>query len=343
MHTIINEKNLKEGFLMRPPTSDEQPAILEVIQACSRKMTGTEEMTVENLQNDWVSPGFDPQTDLRVVTSPDGHIVGYIEAWTTAPIPVHPWIWGRVHPEFERQGIGTVMMDWAMTRVHSVLERVPEDARVSLYSGTISTYVPAKDFLAGKGLKLIRHNFRMRIEMDSTPKLPSWPDGITLRPFDGTEEQLKQIYLADEEAFEDHFGYVKEPFEDGFKRFKHFTLKDDAYDPTLLFVAMDGYEIAGVSLCHKWAWDEKEVGYVAGLSVRRPWRKQGLGLALLLHSFGEFWERGKKKVSLVVDGENLTGALRLYKKAGMLVHHQFDLYEKEIRPGKELSKMSLDE
>ncbi len=67
-----------------------------------------------------------------------------------------------------------------------------------------------------------------------------------------------------------------------------------------------------------------------------------MGLAFLQHSFGEFYRRGKRKVSLGVDAENLTGALRLYEKAGMHVHRQFDTYEKEIRPGVEISVQSLE-
>lgn len=62
----------------------------------------------------------------------------------------------------------------------------------------------------------------------------------------------------------------------------------------------------------------------------------GLGLALLLHAFGEFFRRGYRKVSLGVDAQNITGALRLYEKAGMHVIRQMDMYEKEIRPGREL-------
>jgi hypothetical protein len=38
-----------------------------------------------------------------------------------------------------------------------------------------------------------------------------------------------------------------------------------------------------------------------------------------------------------VDAENLTGALNLYRKAGMSVHRQYNLYEKELRAGKELA------
>jgi len=119
--------------------------------------------------------------------------------------------------------------------------------------------------------------------------------------------------------------------------------KYDGFDPTLWFLAMDGDEIAGISLCRPYAYDDPDMGFVNVLAVRRPWRKRGLGLALLRHSFNEFYRRGKRKVGLGVDAENLTGALRLYEKAGMHVHRQYNLYEKELRPGKEISVQSLSE
>jgi len=48
-------------------------------------------------------------------------------------------------------------------------------------------------------------------------------------------------------------------------------------------------------------------------------------------------------VSLGVDGENLTGALKLYQKAGMHIQRQFDLYEKKLHPGEEISVQSLED
>jgi ribosomal protein S18 acetylase RimI-like enzyme len=77
------------------------------------------------------------------------------------------------------------------------------------------------------------------------------------------------------------------------------------------------------------------------LGVRRPWRKRGIGLALLRHSFNEFYRRGKREVGLGVDAQNLTGALRLYEHAGMHVDKAFDHYEKELRAGTEFSVQSL--
>jgi ribosomal protein S18 acetylase RimI-like enzyme len=77
------------------------------------------------------------------------------------------------------------------------------------------------------------------------------------------------------------------------------------------------------------------IGWVGTLGVRRPWRKKGLGLALLLHSFGEFHKRGMKTIGLIVDAANPTGATHLYQKAGMHIASEFVIYEKELRPGRE--------
>jgi ribosomal protein S18 acetylase RimI-like enzyme len=74
--------------------------------------------------------------------------------------------------------------------------------------------------------------------------------------------------------------------------------------------------------------------------VRRPWRNRGLGLALLRHAFAEFQRRGVRKVSLSVDAESITGAPRLYGRAGMRVRESYAIYLKELRPGTDLSVRS---
>jgi ribosomal protein S18 acetylase RimI-like enzyme len=78
------------------------------------------------------------------------------------------------------------------------------------------------------------------------------------------------------------------------------------------------------------------MAWVQSLGVRRPWRRQGLALALLHHLFGASYRRGITKVGLGVDTESLTGATRLYEKAGMQIYRQWDTYEKELRPGEDL-------
>jgi len=94
-------------------------------------------------------------------------------------------------------------------------------------------------------------------------------------------------------------------------------------------IAWDGNEVAGFSQNRY----RKGIGWIGTIAVRRPWRKKGLGLALLRHTFGEFYQRGTNTIGLGVDSANLTGATRLYERAGMVVAGEFAMYEKELRAG----------
>jgi mycothiol synthase len=64
--------------------------------------------------------------------------------------------------------------------------------------------------------------------------------------------------------------------------------------------------------------------------TRRPWRKHGVGTALLGDAFTRFWERGEHSIGLGVDAANETGAFRLYERAGMSARLGLAIYEKEV-------------
>ncbi len=59
------------------------------------------------------------------------------------------------------------------------------------------------------------------------------------------------------------------------------------------------------------------------------------------HGYKAYYDRGMQAVALGVDAQSLTGATRLYERAGMHVHPSYDRYEKVIRNGKEIAKMEL--
>jgi mycothiol synthase len=234
------------------------------------------------------------------------------------------------------------MLQWAEERAMQALSEIPKDLRFAPRIGAFQQAQRSRKLFEDFGYGYIRSSYHMRIEMDAPVPEPAWPEGITLRTFNpGTDAEA--VYRADTESFRDHFGFVEPPFDEGFQRFKHFMIEYEGFDPSLWFLAMDGPsgEIAGISLCRSRSFDDPDLGWVATLGVRRPWRKRGIGLALLRHSFNEFYRRGTRRVGLGVDAQNLTGALRLYEKAGMHVRQAYDLYEKELRPGMEISVQSL--
>ena len=130
------------------------------------------------MRNDWETPKFDPATDIRLVFSPEGTLVGYIEVWTIAKLPVHPWIWGRVHPDYSGLGIGSWMMQWAEEHACKVLETLPADLRVAPRIGIPRLASESKKFLEDKGYSHVRSFYDMLIEMDAPPPAPQWSEGI---------------------------------------------------------------------------------------------------------------------------------------------------------------------
>jgi mycothiol synthase len=337
------ESRLPQGYSMRPVSMKDLDAVVDLCKAWSQAVTGTVEVTRSDLENFWQTPGLNRAEDLRAVFTPLGMLVGYIEAMTLSQPPVHPFIWLRVHPDYEGLGIGEALMAWADQHLSRALDAVEPQYKVSIGAQNVSGYTPAAELMEKFGYRIIRHGFQMRIEMQAEPELVKWPEGVTIKPFDA-ERDAEAVYRALDEAFSDHFGHVAEPFEQGFERFKHFAMGDEeVYDPSLWFIAMDGDEIAGLSLCVKYTSEDPDMGWVEDLGVRRAWRKRGLGLALLQHSFAEYHRRGFRKVGLWVDASSLTGAVRLYERAGMRMHRQYDRYEKVLREGEELATVALED
>jgi GNAT superfamily N-acetyltransferase len=105
-----------------------------------------------------------------------------------------------------------------------------------------------------------------------------------------------------------------------------------SFDPSLWFVAEEGEEIVGVTLCKTLARE----GWIDVVGVRRPWRNRGLGLALLRHALDEYYRRNVPKVALSMDAESITGAPRLYGRAGMRLRENYVIHLKELRPGVDL-------
>lgn len=324
----------------RPARMEDVEAVTTLSNICSVEEVGAAQFLIEDNRSWWQSPGFNLATDTQVVVTPDGAVVGYADVWDTEPhVHIHGWV--RVHPDYRRNGIGAHLAQWLERRSRESVPRAPADARVTLLQATLATDMVSQALLRAQGYQRVRYFFRMVIDLDTPPPAPVLPDGITIRPFvQGQEERA--VLLADREAFKDHWGYVEQPFEEEFARWMHRIENDPDHDPSLWFVAVEGAQIAGLALCSPKMTEDPDMGWVNVLGVLRPWRRRGLALALLHHCFGELYRRGKRRVGLGVDANSLTGALRLYEKAGMRPVRQYANFEKELRPGVELSTQTLD-
>lgn len=337
------KNSLPPGYTSRPATLEDVEATVAMFNADARQRVGIEKFAVEDTRPEWQTPGFCLEQDTRLVLTEEGQVVGYYEVWDPDDPHVNLHCWGRVHPEHTGRSIGTYLLNWAEERAGLSVAQAPLGARVVMIGFALSTHEAARDLFLEAGFEMVRHSLRMVIKMDEPPPEPEWPEGIRVRIL-VTGKDERALVQAVRDSFQDHWGYVEHPFEEEYQRLLHDIQTDANFDPSLWFLAMDGDRVAGMSLCRGKTRDDPEMGWVSTLGVVRPWRRRGLGIALLRHSFGEFYRRGIRKAGLGVDAQSLTGATRLYLKAGMQPDpaRQFNLYEKELRPGVDITTKSVE-
>lgn len=337
------EDTTLQGYTLRPAALEDLEAVVELFNACSMHDLGIAQSNLEDQRREWQTPGFDLASSTRVAISQQGQLVAYYEVWDQNTPPVRINVWGRIHPQHTGRGLSSRLLDWAIERAREALPRTPAGSRVSLGVGVYSHKANARRFFEGRGLTLVRHYLRMVIDLAESPQAAELPVGITIRSMRRGQDE-RRVVQAVRESFQDHWGYVETPFEENYQRWMSFIDGNPDFDPDLWLMAEENGQVAGISLCWKNLSGEPDLGWVGTLGVLRPWRRRGLGMALLRQSFVELYRRGQRKVGLGVDATSLTGATLLYEKAGMRSDPRFQIsfYELELRPGVDLATQQLE-
>jgi mycothiol synthase len=259
-----------------------------------------------------------PHIEFWVATGPSGELAAYADLQEEDERRRY-WLDLREHPGRRELGGAEALLETAQRWA------VGHAAPGALIRGTVSSLdEPLRRLYEKAGYRLIRHQLEMRVALEAAPVQPEWPEGISLRTFVSEDEQ--RLFDADMEAFEDHWEFVRVPFDE----WRAWLVDHPRFDPSLWFLIEEGPELVGFCLCGGHRSGNPAFGHVVVLGVRRPWRRRGLGLALLRHALGEFHRRGMTRVDLDVDAENLTGAVRLYERAGMRIVKRRDTYEKPL-------------
>ena len=322
----MTEKTLLDlNLKLRNTTWADVKAVADLIYAvCEADGDVTVATSAADLEHEWHSNKFNPETDSHVIETFDGRVVAYGEFYNHQ---VHADLGADlyVHPDFKGYGLFPAMLSWIETRSREDMLLAAPDLRVFIRSTMDGKDEEAKQAHGLAGYIPVRFNWRMEINLTEAPPVPVFPAGIELRPFE-KEAHARLLLEAENETFSEHWGSHAATFEE----WSHQKLGKAEFDPTLWMIAWDGDQIAGFSQNRF----RMGIGWVSTLGVRKPWRKSGLGLALLQHSFGEFYRRGMKTIGLGVDASNTTGATRLYERAGMYIASEFVTFERELRSGR---------
>jgi ribosomal protein S18 acetylase RimI-like enzyme len=286
-------------FTVRAATLDDLSAVTELFNEHSRRLHGVADETAEEILQYWESPDVDFEKEVIVAEGSDGSIVGYGDVGESGD---SIWLDIRALDPQPQQAL---------------LEALEPIAHERKPGARLLGFVTEKDadlrrVYEEHGYQVIRHSYRMEIELGDRPEIASETGGFSIRTMREGEEE--QVYEVHEQSFEDAWMHTREPFE----QWRHWFVKDPSFDPSLWFLAEADGELVGVAICNTRGHDSG-LGWVRILGVLRSHRRRGIGEALLRHAFAEFERRGFERVGLGVDAESPTGAVALYERAGMHV------------------------
>jgi mycothiol synthase len=308
--------SLPPGYQVRAPTAGDLDAVAGVLVASDLTDAGESVLEADFLRDEWSRPRFDLAADAWVVVHGGDAIVGYGQARREEPAVVESW--GVVHPGHRGRGIGAWLLDRIQERASELLAGLPAPRFRHAANGGDRA---AASLLRARGLRPVRHFWHMRIDLAEGFDPGPAPRGTQIRGIDPSVD-LPAVHAVVEEAFTDHWGHHPEPFD----RWAREHTGSPSYDPTLWLLATEagrpvGAVTASVSGGHGW---------VDQLGVLAPDRGRGIAAALLRRSFATFAGRGLRQVLLNVDADSLTGATRLYERAGMRVVNRWDLWERPL-------------
>jgi mycothiol synthase len=276
-------------------------SVHDVVVEASRVL-GEYVNTLAQQREHWERDGFDPARDAWVATDAET-VLGFGELHTSQDVLV------RTRP-------GTDGLH------HALLETLEQAARARGMEFVAAT-VPDIDATAVSAYETAgyakgRVIWRMWVEHTDEPPAPTLPDGVTIRPY--TDEDGEAVHRLLDAAYtgwdED---YVPIPH----REWLSFMTQHGDFEPGCWFLAESGDRLVGV--CLNW-----KDGWVKDLAVHPDWRRQGLGEALLRHSFRELWRNGVHRIGLKVDSNNGTGAPRLYERLGFVTDRRYPMFLKRL-------------
>jgi mycothiol synthase len=321
-------------FFIRLYDPNDFGAALAAMQA-SAALDGVPRLTAADFQSrlsiTYAETGLDVADDMWVAVAPGTGVVGYADGWLIGEGPNRAYrteCW--VQPSFRQRGIGRALLtrQWARAKYLAawLARSASAEATVTLRARAWETQTGARLLLEASQVLPAREFLEMRRDLAARLPIAEPPPDVAIRLW--SERRADQaIWAASNDAFSEHWGHHDQSYEE-------FTRQIDIrrLQPENSYIAWAGEAVAGGCLNEFGATAEERLGLGQGwvhvVFVRRPWRGQGLGRALLRQSLLRARELGHKQVSLNVDAQNATGAVSLYTGLGFTINSRRTVFER---------------
>jgi mycothiol synthase len=314
---------LPPGWTTRRPTLDDVPEILKLAHASDIAAVGEPDFTVDNVREALTGPNTDMARDCRLALDENGAIVGWAYPHNPTGGPrdfLEVYVWPQVG------------LPAQLPLLDLLLARSAERARIfghdtyAVRAGAIPTEQSWIDALTEAGFAFLKQHARMTMsleEVSGTPPPP--PAGAVVRPVRGDDDaEMRRFHAIIEEAFRDS----DHPATD-YATWRAQVAAESSTSFDEWFVAEVDGQVVG-ALQSSDSGGESDEGWVRNLGVLRPFRRRGVGEALLRRAFATYAAKGRTRAGLGVDLANPTRAARLYHAVGMRPLYQANIYERTV-------------
>jgi ribosomal protein S18 acetylase RimI-like enzyme len=325
------------AWALRPGGRADIPALARAVNDRYHAFTGEVQTSEAQLGTVFDNPRVVPDRDLRVLIDRDGTVVG----WGGLEPPAEPYVnaegWATVALGASADAeTWRLLLAWIEARAREATSEADAGLRTCLTLWALERDAERRDAYERAAFLPVRAMHRLRVDLAAAPEEPAWPDGLTLTALD-PERHMRPLAAASREAFAAHWGHVPLSVEEEEEMWRGWLRSNaEGIDPTMSTLAWVGDDVVGYSLGRWHLPLDRSRGVVASLAVRSAWRQRGLGSALLRSALGKLRDRGCATAELMVDSGNATGALRLYERVGFRAFRTQLVYEKELRPGRDI-------
>jgi ribosomal protein S18 acetylase RimI-like enzyme len=310
---------------LRQQTAADIPAMVALVDATWSVLYGqTGYFTVDGLTLGFNRPQRDPERDSPAIVA-DDRLIGWasLQAWPPMSEIVCPIFVDLDLPPGARyaavDALITSLQDAARARL---TDAEPHPGRVfGLSVPTRDTGL--RDHVRGLGWRVLRTSFELVIDLTEDPVADvELPAGVTMRTLRDAAVVAPTIAVLTD-AFSDHHGDSPSPDD------WHHMLTSQTVLPDASYLLSDGDgPVAGLVSSD---FGDGE-GYIGAIGVRRRGRGRGVAMAMLRRAFHDLAAAGYPTAKLDVDGENATGALGLYERAGMSVRVAHEAWVTPLSP-----------
>ncbi len=317
------------SIIYRPATKDDIDTFYDLYRHEHIESYGDFGMTKDELMAEWEFPNFDLSKHTMYAFDNTGKNIAYAELRAWREVPVRPFIYAYVHPDYRGQGIGTYLTQWGIENAQQFVPLVPDDARVVL--GAFTNMDDGRELLDNLNFSNTRQSLVMSMALDTPVPESQFPDGfqvITMAEHPVLEDFIR-VY---QETFRDHRGAVNEPLAAAVARWEK-IMEANEFPPENFVLVKDGERDAAILIASDKSDENPEQMWVQTLGTMPEYRRRGLAKNLLYYAHDLARKKDKKRLGLSVDGSSLTGANKLYEQVGMGVDMVYHAYEMEIRAG----------